>query len=139
MLEREAETGGIPRHSDHPGYGMRDLQRFISGRRTPRRLTGLAQDAGAVLETEAMVTGWAATRAGGHVARGAAHRRRPTRSCWRPAPANGPGPARLVPGDRPDGVYTTGQLQKLVHLHHAPVGRTRRRSSAPSWSAGRRF
>ena len=33
-----------------------------------------------------------------------------------------PRPARLVPGDRPDGVYTTGQLQNLVHLHHARVG-----------------
>ena len=33
-----------------------------------------------------------------------------------------PRPARLVPGDRPDGVYTTGQLQNLVHLHHASVG-----------------
>ena len=33
-----------------------------------------------------------------------------------------PRPARLIPGDRPDGVYTTGQLQNLVHLHHAQVG-----------------
>lgn len=33
-----------------------------------------------------------------------------------------PRPARLIPGDRPDGVYTTGQLQNLVHLHHAEVG-----------------
>ena len=33
-----------------------------------------------------------------------------------------PRPARLIPGDRPDGVYTTGQLQNLVHLHRAEVG-----------------
>ena len=33
-----------------------------------------------------------------------------------------PRPARLIPGDRPAGVYTTGQLQNLVHLHHG-VGR----------------
>jgi len=24
VIERETETGGIPRHSDHPGYGIRD-------------------------------------------------------------------------------------------------------------------
>ena len=36
-----------------------------------------------------------------------------------------PRPARLIPGDRPDGVYTTGQLQNLVHLHHARVGTSR--------------
>ena len=40
VIEREAETGGIPRHSDHPGYGMRDLKRFISGPAYARRLTG---------------------------------------------------------------------------------------------------
>ena len=30
VLEREDATGGIPRHSDHPGYGVRDLRRFVS-------------------------------------------------------------------------------------------------------------
>lgn len=33
-----------------------------------------------------------------------------------------PRPARLIPGDRPSGVYTTGQLQNLVHIHHKKVG-----------------
>ena len=37
-----------------------------------------------------------------------------------------PRPARLIPGDRPDGVYTTGQLQNLVHLHHARRRQPRR-------------
>ncbi|HEY1134248.1 MAG TPA: FAD-dependent oxidoreductase, partial [Nocardioides sp.] len=27
VLDREREAGGIPRHSDHTGYGMRDLRR----------------------------------------------------------------------------------------------------------------
>jgi len=62
VIEREAETGGILRHSHHPGYGMRDLKRFMSGPAYARRLTGMAQDAGAVLETEAMVTGWSGAR-----------------------------------------------------------------------------
>src|SRR4029077_7185215 len=62
VIERETETGGIPRHSDHPGYGIRDLRRFISGPAYARRLTAMAQDAGAVLETEAMVTGWGGDR-----------------------------------------------------------------------------
>ena len=33
-----------------------------------------------------------------------------------------PRSARLIPGDRPAGVYTTGQLQNLVHLAHRDVG-----------------
>ncbi len=122
VIERESETGGIPRHSDHPGYGMRDLKRFISGPAYARRLTAMAQEAGATLETEAMVTGWAGERrlqitsprglrtvTAGAVVLATGARERPR-------------PARLVPGDRPDGVYTTGQLQNLVHMHHAKVG-----------------
>ncbi|HET7902529.1 MAG TPA: hypothetical protein VFL59_15205, partial [Candidatus Nanopelagicales bacterium] len=33
-----------------------------------------------------------------------------------------PRAARLVPGDRPAGVLTTGQLQNLVHLQHRSPG-----------------
>lgn len=122
VIEREAETGGIPRHSDHPGYGIRDLKRFISGPEYARRLTDTARDAGARLETEAMVTGWSGDRqleitsprgrrvlAADAVVLATGARERPR-------------PARLIPGDRPDGVYTTGQLQNMVHLHHAEVG-----------------
>ena len=31
VFEREDQTGGIPRHSAHPGYGWRDLHRNMSG------------------------------------------------------------------------------------------------------------
>ena len=137
VIEREAETGGIPRHSDHPGYGMRDLKRFISGPAYARRLTAAAQDAGATLETEAMVTGWAGER------RLQVTSPRGVRTVTADAVvlATGarerPRPARLVPGDRPDGVYTTGQLQNHVHLHHADVGRRALVVGAElvSWSA----
>jgi thioredoxin reductase len=122
VIEREAETGGIPRHSDHLGYGIRDLHRFISGPKYAKRLTQKARDAGTRLETEAQVTGWAGPRRlvvtsprGRRIieadavvlATGARER---------------PRPARRIPGDRPEGVYTTGQLQNLVHLHHTSVG-----------------
>lgn len=82
VIEREAETGGIPRHSDHPGYGIRDLKRFISGPAYARRLTDTARDAGAHLETEAMVTGWSgARRLEGHLtARQTTGRRRRSRA-----------------------------------------------------------
>jgi NADPH-dependent 2,4-dienoyl-CoA reductase/sulfur reductase-like enzyme len=123
VIEREDATGGIPRHSDHVGYGVRDLHRFVSGPAYARRLSETARDAGARLHTRAQVTGWAGDRRllvtsprGRHVvqadavvlATGARER---------------PRPARWIAGDRPDGVLTTGQLQNLVHLEHAPVGR----------------
>ena len=34
-----------------------------------------------------------------------------------------PRSARLVPGHRPQGVYTTGSLQRFVYEHHLPVGK----------------
>ena len=122
VVEREAETGGIPRHSDHPGYGMRDLKRFISGPAYARRLTAMAQDAGAVLETEAMVTGWAGERGLQITSPRGIRAVTADAVVLATGARERPRPARLVPGDRPDGVYTTGQLQNLVHLHHAHVG-----------------
>lgn len=122
VLERESSPGGIPRHSDHPGYGIRDLKRFISGPTYARRLTAAALAAGATIMTDAMVTGWAdestleVTSPAGReqlharaivLATGARERARP---------------ARLIPGDRAAGVYTTGQLQNLVHLKQRSVG-----------------
>lgn len=123
VLERESHAGGIPRHSDHPGYGIRDMKTFISGPAYARRLAATALDAGATIRTNATVTGWvgdtavavtapqgrSVLRAGAVVlATGARERARP---------------ALLIPGDRPSGVYTTGQLQNLVHLKHRDIGR----------------
>jgi thioredoxin reductase len=122
VLEREAQTGGIPRHSDHLGYGMRDLKRFVSGPTYARTLTDTARDAGARLETEAMVTGWGGERA----LEVTSPRGRRIVEADAVVLATGarerPRPARLIPGDRPDGIYTTGQLQNLVHVQHSAVG-----------------
>jgi thioredoxin reductase len=122
VLDRETHAGGIPRHSDHLGYGLRDLRRVTSGPAYARRLVASALDAGAEIRTEATVTGWAGDRTlevtspqgrlrvrGGAVVLATGARERP-RS------------ARLVAGDRPAGVLSTGQLQNVVHLHHRSPG-----------------
>ncbi|AQT80032.1 pyridine nucleotide-disulfide oxidoreductase [Mycolicibacterium litorale] len=123
VLERESEAGGIPRHSDHPGYGMRDTRTFLSGPAYARRLTREAADAGALIRTHATVTGWAddmtlaVTSPAGRTALNARAIILATGARERPRPA------RLIPGDRATGVYTTGQLQNLVHLKHRSIGR----------------
>jgi thioredoxin reductase len=123
VLERESAAGGIPRHSDHPGYGMRDLKTFIRGPAYARRLADTAAAAGATIRTNTMVTGCLdentleVTSPRGReliqasaivLATGARER---------------PRPARMIPGDRAAGVYTTGHLQNVVHLKHGTVGR----------------
>ena len=122
VLEREAEAGGIPRHSDHAGYGVRDLRRVLTGPQYARTLTERALSAGIDLRTHAMVTGWDAHGAAlvtsplGRYSIAARVVVLATGARERPRAA------RLVPGDRPTGVMTTGMLQQLVHLHHQPVG-----------------
>lgn len=115
--------GGIPRHSNHPGYGVRDLRRFISGPAYARRLTATARVAGAVLQTSAMVTGWAGERTLEITSPAGRRRLQAGAVVLATGARERPRPARLIPGDRPDGVYTTGQLQNLVHLYHAEIGR----------------
>ena len=142
VLDRETDAGGIPRSSDHLGYGIRDLRRFLSGPDYARRLVDRAHDAGATIRTRAMVTGWTAD--------GAAHVTSPDGRLRVAAKATvlatgareRPRSARLVPGDRPRGVYTTGQLQNLVHIQkvhlHAGVVGTRAvvvGAELVSWSA----
>ena len=104
VLDRESTPGGIPRHSDHPGYGIRDMRTLYErARPTPARLAAQAAAAGAAI------------RDGRH---GDALGRRPR--AWRPPPrgplrvearavvlATGarerPRPARLIPGTGPRG------------------------------------
>ena len=97
------------------------MRTFISGPAYARRLVRQAREAGVRTLTDAMVTAVHADNAldvttpsgllvesnALILATGARER---------------PRTARLIPGDRPSGVHTTGQLQNVVHLHHGSVG-----------------
>src|SRR5262249_50580367 len=62
VIEREREGGGIPRHSDHTGFGLRDLRAVLTGPRYSERYRELAADHGVAPVTETMVTGWEGRR-----------------------------------------------------------------------------
>jgi thioredoxin reductase len=137
VLDREVEAGGIPRHSHHTGYGVRDLRTVTTGPKYARRLVDAARTAGVDIRTEAMVTGWA----GGRTVEVTTPQGRITVTADAVVLATGarerPRTARLIAGDRPAGVLTTGLLQNLVHLQHRAVG-TRAvvvGSELVSWSA----
>ncbi|KQV07085.1 NAD(P)/FAD-dependent oxidoreductase [Leifsonia sp. Root112D2] len=123
VVERESSAGGIPRHSDHPGYGIRDLGKFISGPKYAKILRDKATRAGARILTDTMVTDWAgelsvnATSPIGRIRIDARAIVLATGARERPRPA------RLIPGDRSHGIYTTGNLQNVVHLKHGTVGK----------------
>lgn len=122
VLDREEQAGGIPRHSDHIGYGMRDLHTVTTGPRYAARLVEAALDAGVDIRTHTMVTSW--DPSGGAVCTS------PQGLSTLTAPATllatgareRPRSARMIPGGRPAGVYTTGELQNAVHVQHRAVG-----------------
>lgn len=122
VLDRERDAGGIPRHSHHTGYGLRDLHRVLSGPDYARHYVRRARAAGVELRTGVMVTGW--SRDGGLELTGPGGLRVVHASAVLLATGarERPRAARLVPGDRAQGVYTTGELQQAVYVHGRPIG-----------------
>ena len=156
IVDREAEAGGVPRHSAHTGYGLRDLRRVMTGPAYARHYAQAAVRAGAEVRAGTTVTGWPGwPGAGGTTGRtgpgGATGSTEPAGPTGPGGPAGPGGPtdpiavtltsadgieavaasavllatgcrerpraARLVPGGRPPGVMTTGELQQRVYLH----------------------
>ena len=123
VVDREPEAGGMPRMCHHTGFGIWDFHRLLSGPRYARRYAELAKASGVEILTSTVVTGWDSARAltytspsgvgvisGNAVLLATGVRERPR-------------PARLVPGTRPHGVYTTGSLQRFVYERRLPVGK----------------
>jgi thioredoxin reductase len=106
--EREQHAGGIPRHTHHQGFGLRDLHRVMSGPAYARRLVAAAERAGVEIRTGSPVF----ERPDADVVLLATGVRERPRA------------ARLIPGDRPAGLFTTGSLQQLAGQQSRRVGRT---------------
>jgi thioredoxin reductase len=123
VADREAAAGGVPRHSWHTGYGLRDLRRIMTGPAYARTLLDTAVAAGAevlVGTTVSCLGGEHSAPGGGHSAVLTSARGIETVQARAVLLATGcrerPRAARLVPGDRPAGVMTTGELQQRVYL-----------------------
>src|SRR4029077_19195704 len=58
VVERERELGGIPRHTRHTGFGLRDLHRVVDGPAYARRLIHEADRAGVELRPGTSAVGW---------------------------------------------------------------------------------
>jgi len=129
IAEREPEGGGIPRMCGHLGFGLNDLHRIMTGPAYARKYREMAEKAGIKIHTSTTITGWNNAAGDGGL------------SYLSYTSPNGPGTieaksillamgvrerpraARLVPGYRPQGVYTTGSLQRFVYEHDLPVGK----------------
>lgn len=121
VAERELQAGGIPRHTQHLGYGMRDLHRVLDGPAYARRLVDRAERAGADIRVGTTVLDVGGAGADLVTASGT-ERLTASAVVLATGTRERPRSARLVPGDRPAGVLTTGALQQFSAFHHQPVG-----------------
>jgi glycerol-3-phosphate dehydrogenase len=140
VVDRESEAGGMPRFCHHIGFGIADLWRLYTGPGYARYYRELADKHDVEIRTSTTITGWdgasASHQTGGHfsIESGATH------SLTFTSPgglgeieakavllATGirerPHAARMVPGTRPQGVFTTGSLQRFVHQENLPVSK----------------
>jgi thioredoxin reductase len=122
LVEREHEAGGIPRHCAHTGFGIRDLRRMLDGPTYARRLVTAAKCAGATIWTGATVTHWTPEDGATVTSPSGIFTLHPGATVLATGARERPRPARLIPGDRPDGIYTTGLLQTLAHTQPQAVG-----------------
>jgi NADPH-dependent 2,4-dienoyl-CoA reductase/sulfur reductase-like enzyme len=123
VIEREREAGGIPRHSDHSGFGLRDLRTVLSGPRYAQRYRELVEEEAVEVLTETMVTEWEGDRRLRLTGPDGRWEIEPPAVVLATGCRERPRSARLVPGTRPAGVMTTATLQQLVHVRGQKVGR----------------
>ncbi|MFI5674302.1 NAD(P)/FAD-dependent oxidoreductase [Streptomyces cellulosae] len=120
VLDRERQGGGVPRHCAHGGYGT--LLHPLTGPAYARLLVTAAGRAGAVVRTGVTALDWAGPLALHTVGPQGPEILRARAVVLATGARERPRAARLVPGTRPAGVYTTGELQQAVHLHGQHIG-----------------
>ena len=136
IAERESEAGGIPRMCGHIGFGLRDFHSIMTGPKYARKYREMAERAGIKIHTNTTITGWdfpltpdpsPQGRGGLAALNFTSPHGLGTIEARCILLATGvrerPRAARLVPGHRPQGVFTTGSLQRFVYEHHLPVGK----------------
>lgn len=118
VADRETEAGGVPRHCFHTGFGLRDRHRVMTGPAYARALAAAAMRAGAEFRLGSTVTGFDAAHAVTLTSGRGVETVRAAAVLLATGCRERPRAARLIPGDRPAGVMTTGELQQRVYLGH---------------------
>ncbi|MGW2042224.1 NAD(P)/FAD-dependent oxidoreductase [Streptomyces virginiae] len=122
VLDREQHAGGMPRHLHHGGFG-RPPRPWLHGPAYAERAVRAAVAAGAAVRTGVTATGWAGPLSLETTSPAGLERITARAVVLATGARERPRSARLVPGTRPQGVLTTGELLRSVHEHGLPVGR----------------
>ncbi len=123
IADRESEAGGIPRMCGHTGFGLRDLHTVTTGPAYARKYRQLAEQAGIKVHTNTTITGWEDDRKLLYTSPDGLGTIEAKSVLLATGVRERPRAARLVPGHRPQGVFTTGSLQRFVYEQGLPVGK----------------
>lgn len=123
IVERESEAGGIPRMCGHTGFGLRDLQRVMTGPNYARKYREMAEAVGIKIATNTTITGWEDKHQVSFTSPDGIGSIEAKSALLATGVRERPRSARLIPGHRPQGVFTTGSLQRFVYEQGLPVGK----------------
>lgn len=122
IVDREKQAGGVPRLCRHSGFGLRDIHRVMSGPAYAKRYIRTAERLGVDIALESIVTGWDGPNAVTVTTPEGLKRISAKAILLATGCIERPRSARLVPGARPAGVFTTGSLQDFLHSYNLAVG-----------------
>ncbi|HFC11319.1 MAG TPA: FAD-dependent oxidoreductase, partial [Anaerolineae bacterium] len=123
VLEREPVAGGMPRLCHHTGFGVWDLRRVMTGPHYARRYAQKASAMGVEIRVATTVTGWDSANAVTFSSPQGLGVLAAQAILLATGVRERPRAARLVAGSRPQGIFTTGSLQRFVDERHLPVGK----------------
>ncbi len=123
VAEREPEPGGMPRFCHHTGFGIRDLHRIYSGPRYADYYVQQAKHLNIDIRTATTITDWEDNTTLKYTSPQGLGIVEAKSVLLATGVRERPRSARLTPGSRPGGVFTTGSLQRFVYEKKMPVGK----------------
>lgn len=122
VADREPEAGGVPRLCHHTGFGLRDLHRLVSGPGYADHYRRLVREANVPVHTSTTLTRWVGRTTMAYTSPQGLGQIAAAAILLATGCRERPRSARLIPGHRPQGVFTTGSLQRFAYEHHLPIG-----------------
>ncbi len=123
VVEREPMAGGTPQFCDHFGFGIRDKHWLYSGPQYADQYARTAVNMGVDIRTETQATGWGADNSLYVTSPEGRYEIKAEAILLATGCRERPRSARLIPGDRCRGIFTTGSLQRFISKDEFPVGR----------------
>lgn len=116
VLEREAEAGGIPRHCGHPPFGISEYRRILTGPSYAKKNVNIAIKSGVEILLQTTVTSLGQDGLLEINSPKGTSQLKAKRVIITTGTRETPRSARMISGQRPMGICTTGTLQSMVYL-----------------------